>query len=161
MTTMPRHLAFAALIAALGAARAALAQEQAPQVEMGFWNGSFRNVQMGGSGRYSGTAKISPLPGKPANYRRVELRLSTPGGSSLLEWSASPGRCGSIIQPVKRPGELPSLETRSAGSAELTFEGALFDFKGDSAYQLMVFKDGAKEQNMVACANLKYAVPRP
>ncbi len=161
MTTMQRHFSFVALIAAFGAAHAALAQEQTPPVEMGFWNGSLRSVQMGGSGRYSGTAKIAPVPGKPANFRRVELRLSTPGGSGLLEWSVSPGRCGSIIQPLKRAGELPSLEMRSAGNAELMFEGALYDFKGDSTYQLMVFKDGAKEQNMVACANLKYAVPKP
>lgn len=161
MTTMQRHLAFVALIAALGAADAASAQEQAPPSEPGIWNGSLRNAQMGGTGRYSGTVRIAAVPGKPAITRHVELRLSTPGTPGLLEWSVSSGRCGSILQMLKRAGELPSLEVRSSGSAELIFDGPLYDFKADSTYQFVVFKDGAKEQNMVACANLKYTVPKP
>ena len=172
MTTMPRALAFAALIAALGAAQVASAQEQTPpSAKPGRWTGSFSSAMVrvqsqvqsfsGGPSKYSGIAKITPVPGKQPLTQKVEIRVSSPSGVSLLQWGVARGRCGSVLDLLVPPGKLPALDVRAGGTATLDFEGVLVDFKLDGKYHVLIFLDGSGPQNVVSCADLRYEELKP
>lgn len=171
MATMKRSLAVVALIATLGAAQAASAQEQTPPTaKPGRWRGSFSSAMVrvqsqvqsfsGNSRSFSGTASITPVPEKQPGTQKVEFRLSSPSGVSLLQWGIARGRCGSVLDLLVLPGKLPALELR-AGIATLDFEGMLLDFQPDAKYHALIFRDGSGPQHVVACADLKYVAPKP
>lgn len=176
---MQRPFAYTTLLAALGAtlgatlgaAHVASAQEQAPpSAKPGRWTGSFSSAMVrvpsavqssaGGSWRYSGPAKITAIPDeKPGTYK-VEFRVSAPSGVSLLQWGIARGRCGSVLDLLVSPGKLPALDLRSGGTATLDFEGVLVEFKLDGKYHALIFRDGSGPDNVVACADLRYEVPK-
>jgi len=139
----------------------------APSVATGRFSGSLRGVLLTGpsdASRISGSADIAALADRPGVFK-VELRISTSSGSSassatnLLQWSISPGRCGSRIQMLLAPTELPALEIRTGGNADLTWQG-LINLASNGSYQLVVFDRGTNQENIVACANLKYSEPK-
>lgn len=163
MSIKTRVLAFVALVIL-----AASAQGQgAPAVATGRFNGSLRGVLLAGpsdASRISGSADIAALLDRPGVFK-VELRISTSSGSSassatnLLQWSISPGRCGSRIQMLLAPTELPALEVRTGGNADLTWQGQI-NLASNGSYQLVVFDKGTNQENIVACTNLKYSEPK-
>ncbi len=139
----------------------------APSVATGRFSGSLRGASMSGVSdvsRISGSADIAAQPERPGVFK-VDLRLSMSSGSSTttvtnsFQWSVSPGRCGSRIQLLLAPTELPSLEVRTGGDADLTWQGPI-NLAADAGYQLVVFDKGVSQQNIVACANLKYSEPK-
>lgn len=158
-----RFIAFLAFVAL-----AATVQGQgAPSVATGRFSGSLRGVFLSGpsdASRISGNADISALPERPGVFK-VELRVSTSSGSSassvtnLMQWSVSPGRCGSRVQLLLGPTELPALEIRTGGNAEVTWQG-LINLATNGSYQLVIFDKGTSQENIVACANLKYSEPK-
>lgn len=134
----------------------------------GRFNGSIRGTSFGGAldnARYSGAVDVSPSEKGGAGNWKVEIKLSTMGSSSMgsmtnaLQWSLSPGRCGSRVQFLVPPTELPQLELRSGGNAEVTWEGAI-TLAPSGSYQLMIYGRGLREQDIVACANLRFSAPK-
>ncbi len=163
MTPTLRVLSIIAVLTLLAAASSAQAQDAASS--KGRFTGSLRGSGVIGGGdatRYSGSVEITPTS-STAGAWRVEIKLSSGGGggsASMLQWSISPGRCGSRVQQLLAPSGLPQLEVRSGGSADLRFDGAItLDEK--ASYQLVVYGNGQNQQDIVACANLKYAAPKP
>jgi len=163
MSIRIRVLAFLAFVAL----SATVQGQGAPTVATGRYSGSLRGSFMTGASdasRISGNAEISALPERPGVFK-VELRVSTSSGSSassvtnLMQWSISPGRCGSRIQMLLAPTELPALEIRTGGDADLTWQGAI-NLASNGSYQLVVFDRGTSQENIVACANLKYSEPK-
>jgi hypothetical protein len=163
MSTKIRVVAFAAFVALAGTVQG----QGAPSVATGRYSGSLRGTFMSGvsdASRISGSADISALPDRPGVFK-VELRVSTSSGSSaasvtnLMQWSVSPGRCGSRIQLLLGPTELPALEIRTGGNAELTWQGPI-NLASNGSYQLVVFDKGTNQESIVACANLKYSEPK-
>jgi hypothetical protein len=163
---MHMKIPFAALAAFVTLAATAQGQG-APSVATGRFNGSLRGMMMTGpsdASRISGNADIAALPERPGVFK-VELRVSTSSGSSaaavtnLMQWSISPGRCGSRIQLLLGPTELPALEIRTGGNAEVTWQGSI-NLASNGSYQLVVFDKGTSQENIAACANLKYSEPK-
>ncbi len=155
-----------ALLAFVAVAASADGQN-APSIATGRFSGSLRGSFMSGVSdvsRLSGNADISALPDRPGVFK-VELRVSTSSAANgaaatnLLQWSISPGRCGSRIQVVLAPTELPALEVRTGGDADLTWQGPI-NLASNGSYQLVVFDKGTSQNNIVACANLKYSEPK-
>lgn len=154
---------------ALFAVSTAGAQERA---DAGRFTGSLRG-RSGSTGssmdgvpdatKFSGTMLISPSPTREGIWK-VELRLSTPSSTSattIMQWSISPGRCGSRVQPLVSPTEVSPIEMRSGGAADAMWEGRMA-LSFDGSYQLVVYgRGGVREQDIVACGNLKYNKPKP
>ena len=65
------------------------------------------------------------------------------------------GRCGSKLIMLENANQLPPIETRSGGEGEVRHTVAL-TMNARHTYQLALFRNGHMQQNMVACANLKY-----
>jgi len=182
MTHSPRRRAFTGLLVSLIAVQAVLAQDPvdaAAQAVVGKWTGSFRpgtmtgsiggtltNVPMGtivsstnttgAPGRYSGTVAISPsLDDTPGKYR-IEVRVSSNFNSSeTLEWGVSSGRCGSKLIMLAASNLLPPIEMRSGGTGEVN-EVTSLPLTSKGAFHVVLFKGGHLQQDVVACANLKF-----
>jgi hypothetical protein len=164
-----RLFGLAALVAIVSAGQTARAQDStAVPLGIGSFNGSLRGSGVRGvtdQTRYSGSIYITPsTTGRPGVYK-VEIQLSSSGMNSnssatnQLQWSISPGRCNSRVQFLLPPSELPALELRSGGNAEVKWEGTI-TLTPMGTYQLMVYDKGLREDDVVACANLKYSAPK-
>jgi hypothetical protein len=164
---MFRTIALFSLAAcALALPTAMLAQDESPFV--GSYSGALRATSFAGgkdASKMSGTVNVTPHAVTRGVFK-VEIRLSTMGSSptasstGLLQWSISPGRCGSRVQFLVPPSEVTPLEVRSGGNAELIWEGRI-PLAGDGSYQLMIYDRGFREQDIVGCANLRYNRPKP
>jgi len=142
------------------------AAAQAPNTPVGRFSGTLRGVNLVGASdvtRYSGTVQIEPSTSTKPDAWRVMIRLSAISGyanaQSQLQWTISPGRCGSTLQPLAPAAGLPPLELRSGGNAELTYDG-LFLLVPNGSFNLVVFNNGVNQANIVACSNLKYDAPK-
>ncbi|HEY3287751.1 MAG TPA: hypothetical protein VGJ96_11605 [Gemmatimonadaceae bacterium] len=140
---------------------------QAQGADLGNYSGAVRATSFSGgkdASRMSGSVNITPSAKE--GVFKVEIRLSTMGASAsssstgILQWSISPGRCGSRVQFLVPPGEAPPLEVRSGGNAEMTWEGRMPLVASEGNYQLMIYDRGFREQDIVGCANLKYNKPK-
>ncbi len=158
--------AFVALLALTATTTVAGAQDKTAAT--GSFSGSLRGTSFGGAvdaTKFSGSVDISPASDGRVGVYKVVVRLSSSGGSAtgrmsnMLPWSISPGRCGSRVQFLVQPMEVSPLELRSGGNAELTWSGPL-PLAANSSYQFVVYDKGVREQDVVACGNLKYAKPK-
>ena len=169
-----RTSAAAAVLAVLFGAQAALAQDPTPKGEpelIGAWSGSFRPGTMSGSmsrgssgsgapGRYSGNINIIPSQsGAPGSYRFSVVVSSNVNNSETLEWGISNGRCGSKLIMLVGSNSFPTIEMRSGGTGDVSTEVAM-QFTAKGAFQAVLFKGGHQQQNIVACANLKFSEGR-
>lgn len=157
-----------AICAFLAAASAAGAQAR---TDVGSYSGSLRGTQgargtammrASDASRLSGTVDIRPSSTQKEGFWMVRLRLTSTGGmaaTTMLQWMISPGRCGARLQPLVQPTEVSPLEVRSGGDADASWEGPI-NLAPDGSYQLVVFgMSGVREQDVMACGNLKYAKP--
>ena len=152
MTISVRSATTALVIAALLAtptAGAQTAEETAELPMMGNWSGVFRNVLMtqesrnaAGAviGRISGTVDLQPYHESGMDLYQVVIQLSTNTPGQDLEWGVSMGRCGSKLIMVE---------------GEIRHSVAL-NLIAQATYQVGIFRNGHAQQNMIACANLKY-----
>lgn len=164
---MSRTSSVFAFFAFFAAAAVAGAQNQSA---VGRYTGSLRGISgvTGGAmtrvsdvTRLSGSVEISPSSSAKLGVYKVDIRVSTGGSlpaTGMMQWSISSGRCNSQVQPLVPPTELPTLEMRSGGNAEVSWEGAV-NLTSDGSYQLVVYDKGVREQDIVGCANLKYIKP--
>jgi len=164
MITAHRLLSSIALLMAAGLAREAAAQGEvtAQVVSIGRWRGTMRGQTISSAGdatRYSGTVEVMPIFGGRDGEVRIRIVLSANSDAGDLEWSISPGRCGSKFQFLLSPSNVPPLVVRSGGTAELQHE-AILSLNTQANYQVPVFRGGHLQQSMVACANLKFEMPR-
>lgn len=134
----------------------------------GRFSGSLRGTSFGGAvdaSKFSGSVEINPTADGKVGFYKVEVRLSSSGGSAsgrmsnMLPWTISPGRCGSRVQYLVQPMEVAPLELRSGGNAELSWSGQL-SLAANGSYQFVVYDRGVREQDVVACGNLKYTKPK-
>jgi hypothetical protein len=167
--TIHRRLAIAAAFTAVGWASLshAHAQKEAPvgPPKLGRWSGNIRTslVTVSNSGnaeqtRYSGKVDVAPSENGREGVMKLEVRLSSNKGSEALEWAMSPGRCGSPLLPLVPPSEVPPLEVRPGGDADLRYEGPL-NMTANGTYHFDVLRNGHSQANIVACADVKYQKP--
>lgn len=158
-------IAGALLLLGVASWSSAVAAQVAP---IGSYSGAVRATSFAGgkdASKMSGSVTITPSATTNGAYK-VEIRLSTMGASSsasatgYLQWSISPGRCGSQVQFLVQPSETTPLDIRSGGNAEATWEGRIALTPGEGNFQLMVFDKGVRDQDIVACANLRYNKPK-
>jgi len=168
-----RTSAAAAVLAVLLGAQAAFAQDstRATPDLIGSWSGSFRPGTMTGSisgsqtgglsgtgmaGRYTGNIDITPSPsGQPGTYRFMLTISSNLNNPETLEWGVSNGRCGSKLMLLVGSNSLPTIEMRSGGTGDASTEVAM-QFSAKGQFQAVIMKGGHLQQNIVACANLKF-----
>ena len=162
--TSPIRSAALALAAALAFAPAARAQHASAELPMlGGWSGQFRSILMtqdsrnagGLAGRITGTVTMQPVRESGFDLYDVAIQISSSTPGDELEWGVSMGRCGSKIIPVQHANQLPSFVTRSGGDGEVRYKTPL-DLNAQANYQVGLFRNGHAQQNMIACANLKY-----
>lgn len=155
-------VALLALTATTTTTTVAGAQDQTAAT--GRFSGSLRGTNFGGAvdaTKFSGSVDIGPADGDKAGVYKVVVRLSSSGGSAsgrmsnMLPWTISPGRCGSRVQFLVQPMEVAPLELRSGGNAELSWSGPL-PLAANGSFQFVVYDRGVREQDVVACGNLKY-----
>ncbi|MDP1890441.1 MAG: hypothetical protein Q8K55_06065 [Gemmatimonadaceae bacterium] len=157
-----------AICAFLAAASVAGAQAR---TDVGSYSGSLRGtggargtsmMRASDASRLAGTAEIRPSSTQKEGVYTVKVRLTSTGGMSAtntLQWTIAPGRCGARLQPLVPPTEVSPLEVRSGGDADASWEGTI-NFAPGGSYQLVVFgMGGVREQDVMACANLKYNKP--
>lgn len=134
----------------------------------GRFSGSIRGTTFGGAvdaTKFSGSVEINPTEDGKAGFYKVEVRLSSSGGSqtgrmsNMLPWTISPGRCGARVQFLVQPMEVQPLELRAGGNAELMWSGQIA-LAANGSYQFVVYDRGVREQDVVACGNLKYIKPK-
>lgn len=160
---------FCSLVALIAlAATTTIASAQDRTAATGRFSGSLRGTSFGGvvdATRFSGSVDLKPTDDGKAGFYKVEVRLSSSGGSAtarmsnMLPWTISPGRCGARVQFLVQPMEVQPLELRSGGNAELTWTGQL-PLAANGSYQFVVYDRGVREQDVVACGNLKYSAPK-
>jgi hypothetical protein len=152
------------VLAAVGAIAAAEASAQ----DVGRFSGSLRATNPQGvsePSHISGTVDVTPSAKGTPGVWKIEIKLSSRGASSMssntgiMQWSISPGRCGSAAQFLVPPNELPALEIRSGGNADAMWEGAVV-LAPSGSYQVMIYDKGLREQDQVACANLRFSAPK-
>jgi hypothetical protein len=157
---------FVALLALTAITTVASAQDKTAAT--GRFSGSLRGASFGGAvdaTKFSGSVDISPTTDGKLGVYKVVVRLSSSGGSAtgrmsnMLPWTISPGRCGSRVQFLVQPMEVQPLELGSGGNAELSWSGQL-PLSANGSYQFVVYDNGVREQDVVACGNLKYTKPK-
>jgi hypothetical protein len=168
-----RSTAAAAVLAVLFGAQAALAQDPGkgePEL-VGRWSGSFRPGTMvgnisgattggmsgtGAQGRYTGNIDIIPSESAAPGAYRFNLTVSSNvNNPETLEWGISNGRCGSKLIMLVGSNSFPTIEMRSGGTGDVSTEVAM-QFSAKGQFQAVIFKGGHLQQNIVACANLKF-----
>ena len=166
MNSLRSTCAFIALIALAATTTVAGAQDRTAAT--GRFSGSLRGTSFGGAvdaTKFSGSVDITPTEGGKVGSYKVEVRLSSSGGSqtgrmsNMLPWTISPGRCGARVQFLVQPMEVQPLELRSGGNAELMWTGQIA-LAANGSYQFVVYDKGVREQDVVACGNLKYSAPK-
>lgn len=146
-----------------GFAATATAQDNPAMPMLGKWTGNFRSVIMtqdirnagGESGRMSGTVELLPTHESGQDFYNVIIQISTSRAGDQLEWGVSLGRCGSKLIMLEHANQLPGFETRPGGEGEMRHMLAL-PLDANHTYQVGLFRNGHAQQNMIACANLKY-----
>lgn len=162
MTMSLRKMGLLVALAALLAPRAAAAQH-AEQAMLGRWTGTFHSTQptrsslaeAGNPGTINGDVTLQPTNEGGFDMYIISLKISMNRQGESLEWGVSRGRCGSKLIMLEPAGVVPTIETRSGGEGELRYTMAL-SLDAKSSYQLVLFRNGHLQQNVVACANLKY-----
>lgn len=166
MTISVRSATTALVLAALLAAPTAGAQSQVASAELpmlGRWTGQFRSILMtqdsrnsgGYVGRITGTVDMQPFRESGIDQYEVVILLSTSSPGDELEWGVSMGRCGSKLIMVENANQLPGFVTRNGGEGEVRHAVAL-NLNAQASYQVGIFRNGHAQQNMIACANIKY-----
>ena len=164
MTLLTRSAAAVLSFAVFAAAPAARAQTETAELPMlGGWNGQFRQVLMtqdsrnagGYAGRFSGTVRLQPIHESGIDLYDVIIEVSTNSPGDELEWGISMGRCGSKLIMVENANQLPGFVTRNGGEGDVRHKLAL-SLNAQASYQVGIFRNGHAQQNMIACANLKY-----
>jgi hypothetical protein len=143
------------------------------RTDVGSYSGSLRGTQgargtammrASDASRFSGTVEIRPSSTQKLGFYTVKIRITSTGGmaaTTILQWTIAPGRCGARLQPLVQPAEVSPLEVRSGGDADASWEGPI-NLAPDGSYQLVVFgMSGVREQDVMACGNLKYAKAIP
>ena len=151
-------------------AAATVAGAQA-RTDVGSYSGSLRGTQgargtammrASDASRLSGTVEIRPSSTQKEGTWTVKIRLTSTGGmaaTTMLQWTIAAGRCGARLQPLVQPTEVSPLEVRSGGDADASWDGPI-NLAPDGSYQLVVFgMRGVREQDVMACGNLKYNKP--
>lgn len=150
------------------AATSSVAGAQDRTAATGRFSGSLRGTSFGGAvdaTKFSGSVEINPTEDGKVGFYKVEVRLSSSGGSqtgrmsNMLPWTISPGRCGARVQFLVQPMEVQPLELRAGGNAELMWSGQIA-LAANGSYQFVVYDKGVREQDVVACGNLKYVKPK-
>lgn len=172
MRIVQRSFSFITLLAAAGLLQTAGAQGEreqsatAPRPATGRFTGSLRAVssrQVTDWSQFSGSVEIIPAPEKAPGIYKITIRMTTSlsgGSANILQWSVAPGRCGTMFNALIPPNDLPPLNQRPGGDAEMSWEGpmALAD-KG--SYQAAIFLGGGSTQgSLLGCAALKYEAPK-
>ncbi len=160
----------AIVLALVLSGQAVLAQDpaaDAAQLLIGRWSGSFRpgtmigsmsgsNSGTGAPGRYSGSIEITPSQVSGPGVYRFDVRVSSNFSSSeTLEWGVSNGRCGSKLIMLGGTVAMPQIEMRTGGSGEVSIESAM-ELNSKGQFQAVLFKGGHLQQNVAACANLRF-----
>jgi len=172
MRIIHRSFAFVTLVAAAGMLQTAGAQGQneqsatAPKPALGRFSGSLRAVtsrQVTDWSRFSGTVEIAPAPEKAPGIYRVTIRLSTimsSGAMNIMQWSVAPGRCGTMFNALVPAADLPPLNQRPGGDAEIIWDGPL-PITDKGSYQSAIFIGGGNTQgDIIGCATLRYEAPK-
>lgn len=157
-----RLTAAATAFAVFFAPHVAFAQH-AEQAMLGRWTGTFRTTQFtqsslnasGNPGTINGDVTLQPTNEGGIDLYIVNIKISMNIQGQSLEWGVSMGRCGSKLIMLETAGIVPTIETRSGGEGELRHTMRL-DMDAKHTYQLVLFRNGHLQQNVVACANLKY-----
>ena len=157
-----RSTAAALALAVFLAPFAAFAQH-AEQAMLGRWTGTFRSTQTtqsslsGGGiiGTINGDVTLQPTNEGGIDLYVVSIKISMNYQQESLEWGVSMGRCGSKLIMLETTGTVPTIDSRSGGDGELRHTMRL-DMDAKHTYQLVLFRNGHLQQNVVACANLKY-----
>ena len=162
-----RRSVVAALVVA-GCLLAPTARAQDPNVNpelpmLGRWTGQFRSIQStatsreagGNPGRITGTVDFQPMRESGMDLYEVSIKISSTTPNDELEWGVSMGRCGSKLIPVEHANQLPRFDTRTGGDGEIRHRMPM-TLNAQSSYQVGLFRNGHAQQNMIACANLKY-----
>ena len=163
---MSRRSSIIAMCALFAVASVASAQAR---TDVGSYSGSLRGTQgargtammrASDASRLSGTVEIRPSSTQKEGFYTVKIRLTSTGGmaaTTMLQWTIAAGRCGARLQPLVQPTEVSPLEVRSGGDADASWDGPI-NLAPDGSYQLVVFgMSGVREQDVMACGNLKYA----
>jgi len=153
----------AAIVLAMFLAPSAAFAQHAEQAMLGRWTGTFRTVQFtqsslneaGHPGNISGDVTLQPTNEGGIDLYVVHMKISMNRQGENLEWGVSMGRCGSKLIMLETPGTVPTIDSRSGGDGELRHTMRL-DMDAKHTYQLVLFRNGHLQQNVVACANLKY-----
>ena len=164
MTRFIRPGSAACVAASLLFATVARAQDSTASLPMlGGWSGVFRSVLLtqdvrnagGEKGNISGTVELQPIVESGMNFYNVTIRVSTSNPGDNLEWGVSMGRCGSKLIMLEGANQNPSFDTRAGGEGEMRHTVS-YSMDAKHTYQVGLFRNGHAQQNMVACANLKY-----
>jgi hypothetical protein len=164
--TLPIRSAVAALLVAALTVPAVRAQDTSlsPELPMlGGWTGQFRSIQMtqdsrnagGDVGRITGSVRMQPFRESGLDLYDVLIQISTSQPGQELEWGVSMGRCGSKLIMIEHANQLPGFDTRNGGEGEVRHKLQL-NLNAQASYQVGLFRNGHAQQNMIACANLKY-----
>ncbi len=162
MTLSLRSTVAALAIAAL-CAPVAVSAQHTESTMLGKWTGTFRTTQFtqsslneaGNPGTINGDVRMTPTNEGGVDMYVFNIKISMNRQGQSLEWGVSRGRCGSKLIMLEPAGIVPTIETRSGGEGELRYTMPL-DLDAKSSYQLVLFRGGHLQQNVVACANLKY-----
>lgn len=153
-----------AIAAAFVLAATSVQAQEAELPMLGRWTGTIRslistsdmrNATGGEPGRITGNVELQPVHESGMDLFQVLIRVSSSHAGESLEWGISMGRCGSKLIMIENANQLPPIETRAGGDGEMRHTAA-FNLDARHTYQLGLFRNGHSQQNMVACANLKY-----
>jgi hypothetical protein len=150
------------ITAALSLAPSLVMAQDAPK---GTWTASIRpSLSMSGNigsstKRMYGSIKIVPSKSGQVGTWDIDLHLTNDRPSETLMWTISPGRCGSGAYPLALPNELPFLEVSANSTADLTANVKLV-LAADGSYHLDIYRGGNQQDNVIACALLKYNAPK-
>lgn len=157
---MSRYSLLVPLAVACGVAPALLSA-QAP-IPVGRWSANIRPTLAPSSGIGAATMRMygsvnltANRAGTPGSWM-VEIRLTSDRPSESLLWDIAPGHCQSGAVAQIQPNQLPPLEVLANGNADITTAANLLLNPGDS-YHLDIFRNGQQQENVVACATLKYS----
>ena len=155
-----RYSLLVPLAVACGVAPALLSAQAA--IPVGRWNANIRPMLAPSSGIGSATMRMygsvtvtANRAGNPGSWV-VEIRLTSDRPSETLLWAIAPGRCQSGAVAQIQANQLPPLEVTANGTAEISTAANLILSPGDS-YHLDIFRNGQQQENVVACATLKYS----
>ena len=108
--------------------------------------------------RYTGGVNLVQPRAEAPDYLRIEINVSSTGGSELMEWALLPARCGSAVMPLLQAADVPPIQVPSGGNGEQSFEVSL-KLDPAASYHLDIYHGGHSQNNLVACADLRFQKP--